>query len=78
MQMPPVAPLVLARMFAVPLEEVAFRLRVSRDWLRHLARDPRHAHRVRIAELETIMDLEKAREGTVRVQAMEETVQEVR
>jgi hypothetical protein len=60
----PVAPLVLAKMFGVRLEDVAFRLRVSRDWLRRLARDPAQATRVRIAELEAILELEQERAKT--------------
>jgi hypothetical protein len=52
----PFAPLTLAKVFDVPQREIAFRLRVSRDWLRRLARDPEQATRVRIAELEAILD----------------------
>ena len=57
----PIAPLILAKMFGVPLEEVAFRLRVSRDWLRRLARDPEHTTRIRIAELEAILEQERVK-----------------
>ena len=63
MQTAPVAPLILAKMFGVPQEEVAFRLRVTSDWLRRLARDPRHAQRVRIAELKAILEQERAKEA---------------
>jgi hypothetical protein len=63
MRTAPFAPLVLAKAFGVSLEDVAFRLRVSRDWLRKLAQDPRYAQRVQVAELEVI--LEEARQRLV-------------
>jgi hypothetical protein len=46
----------LAKLFGVNQDEVAFRLRVSTDHARRLARDPRHAQRVIVAELEAILD----------------------
>ena len=61
MPIAPFAPLVLARVFGVPQEEVAFRLRLSVDYVRKLARDPQHAQRVRIAELEAILEQERAK-----------------
>ena len=55
----PFAPLTLAKIFGVPQIEVALKLRVTPDWLRRLARDPEHATRVRIAELEAILEQER-------------------
>ena len=52
-------PLHLAKVFRVPMQNVALKLRVTPDWLRKLARKPRHARRVRIAELEVILQQEK-------------------
>jgi len=51
----PIEPLMLAKVFGVRQEEIAFRLRISTDSLRRLARDPRHAQRVQVAELEAIL-----------------------
>jgi hypothetical protein len=61
MPIAPFAPLVLARVFGVPQEEVAFTMRLSVEHLRRLARDPKHAHRVLIAELEAILGQERAK-----------------
>ena len=61
MQIAPVAPLVLSKIFGVPREEVAFRLRLSVDYVRRLARDPQQAQRILIAELEAILEQERAK-----------------
>ena len=57
----PFAPLILAKLFGVPQIEVALKLRVTPDWLRRLARDPEHATRVRIAELEAVLEQQRAK-----------------
>jgi hypothetical protein len=57
----PPAPLELAKAFAVPQYEVAALLDMTVGWMRVRARDPRFAHRVRIAELEAILDRERER-----------------
>jgi hypothetical protein len=51
----------LAKIFRVPQIEVAVRLHVTTDWLRRLARDPQQAQRVLVAELEAILDQERAK-----------------
>jgi hypothetical protein len=56
MQDMPFAPLFLAKAFHVRQEEVAFRLRITPNTLRTMARDPRYERRVRIAELEAILE----------------------
>lgn len=55
------APLELAKRFRVPQREVAARVDASVSWLRILARDPRHATRIRLAEIEAILEAERAR-----------------
>jgi hypothetical protein len=64
----------LAKLFRVTQDEVAFRLRVSTDYLRRLAHDPEQAQRVMIAELEAILDAlieqERARCQQAREQAL--------
>jgi hypothetical protein len=55
----PLKPLEIARRQKIPLDEIAFRLRVSRRRLSDLARDPRHLHRVMVAELEAVLEQEK-------------------
>jgi hypothetical protein len=57
----PFAPLTLAKLFGVPQVEVALRLRITPDWLRRLARDPRQAQRVVVAELEAILEQARAK-----------------
>lgn len=52
-------PLTLAKMLGVPQIEVAFRLRVTPDWLRHLARRQNHRRRVLVAVLETALQQER-------------------
>jgi hypothetical protein len=52
-------PLHLAKLFGVPTRDVALRLRVTPDWVRRLARNPRYARRVRVAALEAILQQEK-------------------
>jgi hypothetical protein len=59
--MPPFAPLILAQLLGVPQEAIARKLRVTPKWLRRLARDPAQAQRVRIAELEAIVEWERAK-----------------
>jgi hypothetical protein len=51
----------LAKLFHVRQDDVAFRLRVSTDYMRRLARDPEQARRVVIAELEAILEQERAK-----------------
>jgi hypothetical protein len=51
-------PLELAKNFGVSRREIALRLGITPDWLRRLADDPRHARRIRIAELEAILEQE--------------------
>jgi hypothetical protein len=57
--MAPFAPLVLARLYDIPQEEVACTLGVSTRRLRTLAQDPKHAQRILVAELETILAKER-------------------
>jgi len=57
----PIEPLMLAKLFRVNQDEVAFHLRVSTDYMRRLARDPAQARRVVIAELEAILEQEQAK-----------------
>ncbi len=51
-----VDPLKLARALNIPLSDVAVRLGVTSDWTRRLARDYRHAGRVRRAVLELALE----------------------
>lgn len=55
-------PLELAKIFRVPQIEIAVRLGCTPSWIRVLARDPRHARRIRLAELEAILETERARQ----------------
>ncbi len=55
----PPKPLELAQTFDVPPYEVAVRLGVTTDWLRRLARNPRHTRRIRVAELEAVLERER-------------------
>jgi hypothetical protein len=59
MKFVPLAPLEISRRQRISLDEVALRLRVTTDWLRRLARNPRHARRIRVAELEAALEQEK-------------------
>lgn len=52
-------PLTLSKNAGIPRREIAARVGVSVDWLRHLARNPRHARRVQVAELEAVLEQEK-------------------
>lgn len=52
-------PLELARRFGVPQRTIAAILDVSVSWLRVLARDPRYARQLRIAELQAILERER-------------------
>jgi hypothetical protein len=52
-------PLDLARHFGVPRGEVSIRLGITPDWLTKIARDPRHARRVLVAELEAVLEQQK-------------------
>jgi hypothetical protein len=52
-------PLEIARRLQVPFKEVSLRLGVTQDWLRRLARNPRHARRIRVAELEAALEREQ-------------------
>jgi hypothetical protein len=49
-------PLELAKLFRVPQIDVAVRIGVTPTWLRVLALRPGDADRIRIAELEAILD----------------------
>jgi hypothetical protein len=55
----PPNPIDLAKMFGVPQRAIASHLGVTRDWMRHMARHPRYARRVRVAVLEEILRQEK-------------------
>lgn len=59
MKVDPLKPLEIARRQGIPLSEVALRLRITPDWLRRLASNPRHTRRVRIAELEAVLEHER-------------------
>jgi hypothetical protein len=52
-------PLDLAKHFGVRREDVSIRLGVTPDWLTKLARNPRHARRVFVAELEAVLEQQK-------------------
>lgn len=52
-------PLVLAREFGIPINDIAVRLDVTSDWVRRLARDARHAPRVRLAVLQLALERER-------------------
>jgi hypothetical protein len=53
------SPLALAKILGVPQTEVAFRLRVTPDWPRHLARRKDHRRRVLVAVLEAALQQER-------------------
>jgi hypothetical protein len=55
----PPKPLELAHSLGVPPYEVAVRLGITTDWLRRLARNPRHTRRIRVAELEAVLERER-------------------
>ena len=55
----PPKPLELAQSLGVPPYEIAVRLGVTTDWLRRLARNPRHTRRIRVAELEAVLERER-------------------
>jgi hypothetical protein len=55
----PSTPLEIAKLLGVQQEEVAFRLRVTPDWLRHLARRQDHRRRVLVAVLEAALQQER-------------------
>jgi len=55
----PPDPLSIARSLGVPLVEVAGRLGISTNWLRQMARNPRHGRRIRIAELEAVLEQQR-------------------
>jgi hypothetical protein len=55
----PLPPLEIARRLQIPIREVSLRLGVTQDWLRRLARNPRHARRIRVAELEAALEREQ-------------------
>ena len=58
-------PLVLARLLEIPQIEIAARLDVTPVWARTLAKDPRHARRVRIAVLKAALERESLEEAVV-------------
>jgi hypothetical protein len=55
----PLEPLEICRRQRIPLDQVALRLRVTPDWLRRLARNPKHTRRIRVAELEAALEQER-------------------
>jgi hypothetical protein len=52
-------PLQRAKQLHIPQEDIAARLRVTPDWLCHLARKPQHARRVLVAVLEAALQQER-------------------
>jgi hypothetical protein len=56
----PLQPLEIARRLDVPLRAISIRLGITERWLRELARNPRHARRVRVAELQAALEREQA------------------
>lgn len=55
----PPKPLELAKSLGVSPSKIALRLDITPEWLRQLARDPRHTRRIRIAELEAVLEQER-------------------
>ena len=51
-----VDPNTIATLLHVPRREIAVRCGVTSDWLRILARDPRHSRRVLIAVLQAALE----------------------
>ena len=51
--------LTLAKSLGVPQYEIAARLGITEEWLRKLAKNPRHARRVRVAELSACLEQER-------------------
>jgi hypothetical protein len=65
----PIPPLEIAKSLGVPQADIAARLGVTSVWLWRLAKDPRHTRRVRVAELEAVLEqqrLELSLESLVR------------
>ncbi len=54
-----IPPLEIAKSLGVPQAEIAARLGVTLEWLRHLARDPRHTRRIRVADLEAVLEQQR-------------------
>ena len=52
----PIDPTTIATLLCVPRREIALRCGVTCDWLRVLARDPRHSRRILIATLEAALE----------------------
>jgi hypothetical protein len=52
-------PLELAKLLGVAQADVAFRLRITPDWLRHLSRRKDHQRRVLVAVLEAALQQER-------------------
>ena len=52
----PIDPTTLATLLHIPRRDIAVRCGVTPDWLRVLARDPRHNRRVLIAVLEAALE----------------------
>ena len=52
-------PLALARAFDIPISKVGLRLGVTTDYVRRLAGEIRHSHRVRRAVLELALEKER-------------------
>jgi hypothetical protein len=51
-----VDPRLIARILRVPRRDLATRLGVTSNWVRQLARDPRHSRRILVAVLEVAAD----------------------
>ena len=56
-------PLAIAKAFDIPLIDVAVRLDLTTDYIRRLAADVRHAHRVRRVVLELALEKERFAEA---------------
>ena len=54
-----ISPLELAKSFGVQQYEIALKLDISNQRLRQLAKNPKHAHRLWVATLETLLEREK-------------------
>jgi len=49
-------PRLIGRILQVPQRDLAIRLGVTSNWVRQLARDPRHSRRILVALLEVAAD----------------------
>jgi hypothetical protein len=55
----PLSPLEVVKLLDLPLRMVSVRLGITENWLRRLARDPRHARRIRHAALQAALEQEE-------------------